>query len=207
MATEYRVPEQAGFSGVECYPRGFLKRISWGAIFAGTIVALVIELALSLLGMGVGLGIINPATEENPLGGVGAGAGIWLAISTLIALFAGGWVAARLAGFPRRMNGVLHGIVVWGVVTLFSFYLMTTTVGALISGVAGVVGKGVSLIGSGIGATRGSALQVTQETMDTLSKAAIWAFVGVVLGAIASAVGGAIGAPKEMLTAAGEKAR
>ncbi|MCL5237856.1 MAG: hypothetical protein M1353_08420 [Nitrospirae bacterium] len=109
MATGYREPAGMGSPDVECYPRGFLKRISWGAIFAGTIVALVIELTLSLLGMGIGLGVVNPATETNPLGGVGTGAGIWLAVSTLISLFAGGWVASRLAGFPRSSTGILHG--------------------------------------------------------------------------------------------------
>lgn len=304
MATGYREPAGMGSPDVECYPRGFLKRISWGAIFAGTIVALVIELTLSLLGMGIGLGVVNPATETNPLGGVGTGAGIWLAVSTLISLFAGGWVASRLAGFPRSSTGILHGIVVWGVVTLFSFYLMTTAVGMLVSGIAGVVGKGISLVGSGIvamappsatrggeatldslmnqardvflkgnpavpgrtdqevtnalqnlfasgrtpgeadrqtvvkllvartnmsrqeairtvdtwiqqkaqlmqtaGQAKGTALQITQETMDTLSKAAIWAFVAVVLGAIASAIGGAIGAPKELHTTSVERGR
>lgn len=298
MATEYREPMGMGSSDVECYPRGILKRISWGAIFAGTIVALVIALTLSLLGMGIGLGVVNPATEENPLGGVGVGAGIWLGISTLLALFAGGWVASRLAGFPRSSTGILHGIVVWGVVTLFSFYLMTTAVGMLVSGVASVIGRGLSMIGSGVvamapSATRGAgeegganietlmnqarevfskgaavpgqtdeevnqalrnllsptrtvsnedrqtvidllvartnmdrqeaagvvdgwiqqkaqlaqqagtALQVTEQTMDTLSKAALWAFVAAVLGAIASALGGKLGVPREMRTAAG----
>ena len=32
-----------------------LKRISWGAVFAGLVVALVVQLALSLLGLGLGI--------------------------------------------------------------------------------------------------------------------------------------------------------
>lgn len=293
MATAYREP-----TGMEKAEIGFFRRISWGAIFAGTIVALVIELVLSLLGLGIGLGTVNPATEENLLGGVGIGAGIWMAISMIIALFAGGWVAARLAGYPRSLAGILHGIVVWGVATLFSFYLMTTALGMLVSGVVGVIGKGISLIGTGITTavtTRGApeglsldavmnqaqqlltqrgaamdpelkealqsiltgrdvspsdrqrvaimlaqrtkmsqseaeqavatwiqqrqqaeqalqqfggrAMQVTEQTMDTLSKAAILAFIALVLGGVAAAIGGAIGAPKEIIAASTREAR
>lgn len=149
MTTVYREPAATGVRAAEV---GFIKRISWGAIFAGTIVALVVNLALSLLGLGIGFATINPATEENPLGGVGLGAGIWMAISVLISLFAGGWVAARLAGYPRSLTGILHGIVVWGLVTLFSFYLMTSAVGMLVSGVTSVVGRGLSMLGSGAAA-------------------------------------------------------
>ncbi|RYY08132.1 MAG: hypothetical protein EOO36_24060, partial [Cytophagaceae bacterium] len=53
------------------------KRISWGAIFAGTVLAIVLQLALSLLGLGIGLGTIDPLTEQNPMAGIGTGAAIW----------------------------------------------------------------------------------------------------------------------------------
>jgi hypothetical protein len=132
----------------EVVPFDYFKRISWGAIFAGTLVAIVLEITLSLLGVGIGLGIVNPATDENPLGTIGLGAGIWMALSALISLFAGGWIAGRFAGFPRKYVGALHGITVWGLASLVSFFLMTTAMGSLISGVAGAVGKGISLVGT-----------------------------------------------------------
>ena len=131
---------------------GILKRVSWGALFAGLVVSLVVMLMLSLLGLGIGLGTINPATEENPLGGVGTGAAIWLGLTALIALFLGGWTTAKLAGSVRGLNGVLHSIVMWGLVTIASFVLMTTAVGALIGGAASIVGKGLSVVGSGVAA-------------------------------------------------------
>jgi len=141
-----------------------IKRISWGAILAGTVVALVIQLALGLLGLAIGLGIIDPATEQDPLSGLGIGAGIWLAISSLIALFAGGWTAGRLAGIPRSLDGILHGVVTWGLVTLLTFYLMTTAVGQLVSGAAGIIGEGFSLAGQGLAA-------VAPEVADTVQQA------------------------------------
>lgn len=150
MTTDYREPIRIGPTGTSGAYAGAFRRISWGSIFAGVVVALVFELTLGILGLGIGFGVVNPATEQNPLGGIGIAAGIWFGLSTLIALFAGGWVAGRLAGFPRSWNGVIHGLVMWGMVTLLSFYLMTTAVGLLISGVAGVIGKGLTMIASGI---------------------------------------------------------
>jgi hypothetical protein len=37
-----------------------ITRISWGAIFAGTVVALVAQLLLTMLGLAIGLTIIDP---------------------------------------------------------------------------------------------------------------------------------------------------
>jgi hypothetical protein len=74
-------------------------RISWGAIFAGAIIALATQLVLTLIGTAVGLATLNPATGENPSGTtLGIGAGVWLVISSLVSLFLGGYVAGRLGG-------------------------------------------------------------------------------------------------------------
>ena len=127
-----------------------IKRISWGAIIAGAILAAMTQLVLSLLGISIGLGALDPATEADPLSGLATGAGIWMAASTLISLLAGGFAAARLAGLPKRTDGVLHGLVTWGVVTLLAFYLTTTAVGRLLSGAVGVVGQGLETVSQGV---------------------------------------------------------
>ena len=65
-------------AAVEAF-RGFdrpFARISWGAIFAGAIIALATQLVLTLIGTAVGLATLNPATGQNPSGttlGIGAG--------------------------------------------------------------------------------------------------------------------------------------
>lgn len=159
MANIYTGVEQYGYEG------GIFKRVSWGALFAGFVVALVIMLLLTLLGMGIGLGTINPATEQKPFGGFGIGASIWLAISALIAFFAGGWTTAKLAGSVRGLNGILHSIVMWGLVTLVSFWLMTTAIGMLIGGAATVVGRSVSAISSGIAAVAPEVGQRIQQEL------------------------------------------
>ncbi len=140
---------------------GLLKRISWGAIFAGLVVALVIQMLFSLLGMGIGLGSINPATSNNPFSGLGTAAAVWMGLSALIALFLGGWVTARMSGSLRGMNGFLHSIVMWGLVTLASVYFVTTAMGALLSGAAGAIGKSVAMLGRG-------AAEVAPQATDTI---------------------------------------
>ena len=140
---------------VATYPTAALpltKRISWGAVFAGAVLALVIQLSLSLLGLGIGLGTIDPLQEQNPMSGIGIGAGIWWLVSSLASMYVGATVASRLAGIPRRTDGLLHGLLTWSVVTLLTFYLLTTAVGRIIGGVTGVAGRALTGMGKGIAA-------------------------------------------------------
>ncbi|HKY32639.1 MAG TPA: TIGR04086 family membrane protein [Candidatus Polarisedimenticolia bacterium] len=129
------------------FPPASLKRVSWSAVFAGVVVALITQVTLNLLGLGIGAATVNPLSEESPGSGLTIGASIWLAVSTIAALFAGGWVAGRLAGVPRRTDSLLHGLVTWGVTTLATFWLLTTAVGSLISGTGALVGRGAELAG------------------------------------------------------------
>jgi len=134
------------------FPPASLKRVSWSAVFAGVVVALVVQLALTLLGLGIGAATFNPLTEDNPARGLTTGSAIWLAITTIIALFTGGWVSGRLAGVPRRADSLLHGLVTWGATTLVAFWMLGTAVGSLLSGAAGVVGRGVEAAAQASGA-------------------------------------------------------
>lgn len=156
------------YSGGEPYlyeGGGIFRRVSWGALFAGVVVALVVELVFTLLGLGIGLGSIKPASEAQPFSGIGIGAAIWLGLTTLIALFIGGWVTAKLAGSVRGLNGVLHSIVMWGLVSLLSFYLMTTAIGALVGGAASVIGKGLSAVTTGVAAVAPQAGNVIEKQL------------------------------------------
>jgi hypothetical protein len=181
--------------------------ISWGAILAGTVVALVTHLLLSLLGLSIGLGVIGPG--DGGLAEIGIGAAIWWSVSALIALFAGGWVAGRLAGIAGSMPGVLHGIVTWGFVTVLSIYLMTTAVGGLIGGGLGLVGQGletadrgaigippVERIQEGAREAMEEAARVAPRLADSAAWGAFAAFAALLLGGVAAAIGGRAGAPR-----------
>jgi hypothetical protein len=120
-----------------------LRRISWAAIFAGLIITLVAQVVLSVLGLSIGSSAINPLTDQNPGATIGIGAAVWLVISSIISLFLGGWVAGRMAGFPRE--GGLHGLVTWGAATLVTLLLLSSAVGNLLSGAGKLAGQAMPM--------------------------------------------------------------
>lgn len=129
-------------------------RISWGAIFAGVIIAVAIQIVLGILGTGIGLTMVDPSEGTTPgAAGFGIGAGIYWLITTIIALGAGGYAAARVAGVHDRFDGLVHGLVVWGVTLLLTLYLLTSVVGGIIGGAF----RTVTAVAGAAGATVGAA--------------------------------------------------
>lgn len=122
----------------------FTRRISWGAIIAGLIVTLVCQICLTMLGVAIGAATIEPLNEQKPLEGLATGAAIWWIVSSLISLFLGGCVAGRLAGVPRKADGALHGIIMWGTATLITFLLVGTALGGLFGGAFNALSKSVN---------------------------------------------------------------
>lgn len=123
------------------------KEVSWRAIFAGTLTVLSILLILNLIGLAFGMGAIEPTEENNPLSGIGTGALIWWVLSNLIALFAGGFVAARVGVSLTNISGVIQGIMTWALYAFLSIWILTSTVGSVISGVGSAVGGVISTAG------------------------------------------------------------
>ena len=116
-----------------------VSHVSWGSIFAGTVIALIIQVTLVMLGLAIGFGTIQPAVQGGALSGLGIGAAVWWVLSSIIALFAGGWVSSRLAGLQRVFDGALHGLATWALVTLLTIYLLTSGIGFVVGGAFGVV--------------------------------------------------------------------
>ena len=127
------------------------RRISWAAIFGGVILVVVVQLLLSMLGAGIGLSTVNVNAGSTPdASSFGIGAGLWWLISSIIALFLGGYVAAWLAGIEIRFDGLLHSLVTWGIATLLTIYLLSSAVGGIIGGGFSALGSVTSAAGSGI---------------------------------------------------------
>jgi len=129
---------------------GFISRLSWGAIFAGLLIAISVQLLLSFLGLGIGMGSIDPMQEAKPFSGLGTGALIWWIITMLISLFAGGWVAGWFSNHIQKTDLVLHGLLTWCLLTFLNLYLITSSVGKVVGGVGSVIAKGFSVAGQGI---------------------------------------------------------
>ena len=186
---------ETGSPGMYKYEPWFF-RVSWGGIFAGTLVALGNQLAWMLLGMGIGLGVISPVTQEG-FGSIGTGAGIYMLVITLVSLFVGGWVACRLSGITDKIKAALHGLVVWALFTFTAFYLMTTAAGGLISSFAGVIGRSTAVI---VGEIQGVTPGMAESALDAASSASLWGFFVLVLSAAAALTGAWAGRSKETTT-------
>jgi hypothetical protein len=148
------------------------KGISWRAVFAGTVTVLSIMLVLNLIGMAIGLGSIDPVEDTNPLSGIGTGAIIWWVVSNLIALFAGGFIAARVGVSFTNTGGVVQGIMTWALYTVVSLWMLTTVVGTIISGVGTAVGGVITTTGQVAGDALAPMIERQAEEVDiTLNEA------------------------------------
>ncbi|MEG3126173.1 hypothetical protein [Sphingomonas sp. GB1N7] len=145
------------------------NRISWPAIFAGVIIVIAIQLVLALLGAGIGLSLVDPVQGTTPsAGGFGIGAGIYWIVSTIVALGAGSYAAARVAGVHDRFDGIVHGLTIWGVTLMLTLYLVTSAVGGIIGGAFRTVGTVASAAGQGVGASAPTIAKVAGISPDDL---------------------------------------
>jgi hypothetical protein len=141
-----------------------LHKVSWGAIFAGVVLALVVQLLLNLLGAGIGAAVIDPATGDNPTAtAFSLSTAGWFIASGVIAAFLGAFVASRLSYKPTRSTGALHGLTTWAVTTLLIVYLLTTSIGALVGGAF----SGIGGILSGAGSTVATAATTAAPSLST----------------------------------------
>ena len=118
-------------------PPALLKRVSWGAIFAGAVVAVALMALLSLLGLAIGLDTIEVGESVS---GVPTKTALWWAVSSIIATGIGAFVAGRLAGIPNPLTGAFHGAAVWAVSSLVVLWLAASALGFAF----GLAGQAVS---------------------------------------------------------------
>jgi polyhydroxyalkanoate synthesis regulator phasin len=157
-----------------------LERISWGAILAGAVVALMVQLTLNLLAVAIGASTLNPAEEDSAsVADVGRNTVISMALIMLGSLFLGGWMAARFAGTPVRLDGLLHGLIVWGLVTLATMILLTTTLGRLFSGLNRMLQTAIRLAGSTASTAASAVGSVARSAAHTASDVAQRAAEGI----------------------------
>lgn len=150
------------------------RRISWGAIFAGVVIAVAVQLVMGILGTGIGLSMVDPVQGSTPgAAGFGIGAGIYWLITTIVALGAGGYAAARMSGVTEKFDALVHGLVVWGVTLILTLYLLTSAVGGIIGGAFRTLGSVAGAAGSTVGAAAPKVAQVAGvDETDVRSEAA-----------------------------------
>lgn len=144
-----------------------INRVSWGAIFAGVVVGLVTQVLLTMLGIGIGISSLDPMGTSPAASTVSIASGIWYVVASIIAAYAGGYVAARMSGQTVPTTGALHGLTTWAFTTLLVLYLLSSAVGSIVggafSGVAGAVGG----VGQTVAEAAGPAL-ATANPLDAI---------------------------------------
>lgn len=83
------------------------------AIIAGTLVALALMVLFTLLGLAIGVASLEAIGQ-----GLGIGAAIYIVVTQLISLAAGGFAAARFMSPADTSVAVLGGAAVWALTTL-----------------------------------------------------------------------------------------
>jgi len=195
--SEGEVPEEAGrkggaaamAAGVPYAPEraavAFWTRdlVRWGPIWAGLLLALAIQLVLSTIGLAVAVSTYSPSAPDFAER-VANMMSIWTAISTLVALFIGGFVAGRMAAVLGLRNGLVQGSVVWALALVAGMVLSAIGVAGLLS-----MAMGVSGVTPGAGVTAEQARILAATT----AGAAWLIVVGMVLAWVAAAGGGMLG--------------
>jgi hypothetical protein len=113
------------------------ERISWGAILGGAVTAIAVGTLLHSLGFALGLSAIDPSNPSS-FRASSIFTGVWSLVTAFLALFAGGMVAARVAGVATRTAGAIHGLVMWGLTTIVGAFLVFNVLTHAVSGAAAV---------------------------------------------------------------------
>lgn len=136
--------------------RFITSQARWGAIIAGVVVALAVLCFLHLLGLAIGVSIIDLSDAEVIGEGFGIGVVIWSILSWCAALFLGAMLAAWLSGEGDEAVGLLNGVTLWAVTSLLVMVLAISGLTSLVSGTFSLASSTVSATVSAVKSTGGA---------------------------------------------------
>jgi hypothetical protein len=168
---EHRNPPQASVVAPEDDVRTImLNQVSWGAVFSGALIALVMQMILNMLGVGVGLSTIDVAKGDAPsAGSLSIGAGIWWVVSGIVAAAVGGYIAGRLSGKPSQSTTAYHGLIAWAVSTVTVVYLLSSAASGLIGGTLSTASTVLGGAGKALGGSVQTAVQSAAPSLNNMS--------------------------------------
>lgn len=162
------LPETSTVTPAEDMRTVALNQVSWGAVFAGATAALIAQVILNMLGIGIGLSTVDPAGSGTPAASsLGIGAGLWFVVSGVLAAAAGGYLAGRLSGKPSTSTAGYHGLIAWAVSTLVVLYMLSSAASGLIGGALGTASSAIGGVGNAVG---GSVQTAAQAAAPSLTK-------------------------------------
>lgn len=166
---------------------------TWSAILGGVIASLIVQVLLTMLGLGIGLLSVDATTASNSPVGVTWAAFLWWTASGIFSAFIGGAVAGIHAVPGRQSARIAHALAAWAVAVLIVVGAASLTAGA--AGITGAVAGPTSTAASRVQMlTRPGIANVTpaqiEQARQGLAGAMFMSFVGLLLGAGAAFAGG-----------------
>jgi hypothetical protein len=134
-------------------------RVSWSGIFGGVIVGIGVLLLMTALGIAIGVTSVDPNNPD--AGTIGRSAAIYTGVSLLLAVFIGGWAAARMSMLWDRTAALFQGTLVWALFMLLTLWLAA-------SGISLVAGQTFSLLGS-VAQTAGAAAGASAPNLPNIA--------------------------------------
>jgi len=118
------------------------SRISWGAILAGSFLALAMHVLLTVLGAAVGLSM-SDNVENSTLRNTAL---IWAVIVVAASFFVGGLITSLFTVGENKVEACIYGVVMWAFVTGVLIMMATSGIRAGYNGLLGAanVAQGTS---------------------------------------------------------------
>lgn len=165
---------------------------TWSAIFSGVIASLVVQILLTMLGLGVGLLAVDTATAQTSPFGVSWAAFLWWAATGIFSSYVGGTFAAMHAPSQAESTRVGHSVASWAVATVLVVGAASLTAGSALniaSNMAGPTATSSQVLTRPAGASAPSPQQMEQARKQ-FAAGMFASFIALLLGAGAAFVGG-----------------
>lgn len=133
--------------------------VDWGAIFAGTALAVALSFVLLTFGSAIGLSVTSAEPGEGAsLRWIALASGIWFIWVAVTSFGAGGYLAGRMrrpvaeaSPDEIEVRDGAHGLVVWAVGALVGAMLATSGVTGVVGAAGSVAGTAAQTAGTAIG--------------------------------------------------------
>jgi MFS family permease len=181
-------------------------RVSWSSVFAGAVVAMAVYFLLATFGAALGFTLADRVSERS----LGISAAIWSIVSVLVSLFIGGFVTAQCAVGQTHTEGVIHGLILWG---LFFTALLWLLASGMTLGFQSLLGTAngrdwfaatTERVEPGTAPTPAEQLREKAQAewnthRNTVIAAAWWSLLGIFLSMAASIAGAILGAGRTLV--------
>jgi hypothetical protein len=196
------------------YPSYSHPLVSWGSLILGALAAIAIGVLLNLLvAVFDATATLHQIKTQGEAGDNSLLLGVFGGLANLIALFTGGFVAARSANHPDHHDGMLHGLGVWAVSFVVAFAILGSGAGKAVETAMGeAAGAPAQMVQEQSPSTAplppATAAQQRAAEADAKAEAqaeahdiakgavetAFWGFAAMLIGLVAALFGGVVGA-------------